>query len=276
MNSAPAWSAADIRLVVTDMDGTLLDAEGRIPGELWPLIERMRGRGAVFAPASGRQYATLHAMFSDSVDDLVYIAENGTLVMREGRELSSSTIATGLVEEVVREVRTLDNLDLGVVLAGKKSAYIERVDPAFADTAAIYCASLTPVEDLLNTGDEIVKIAVYDFGNAETGAYPALRHFADRAQVVVSNRHWLDLMAPGSNKGTAVRSLQERLGVGPEHTMVFGDYLNDLEMMSVAEWSFAMGNAHPEVAAAASYRAPANTENGVIEVLRTAFPPAPA
>ena len=48
-----------IRLVVADMDGTLLDADGVVPDRLWPLLDLMRERGIAFCPASGRQYATL-------------------------------------------------------------------------------------------------------------------------------------------------------------------------------------------------------------------------
>ncbi len=50
--------------------------------------------------------------------------------------------------------------------------------------------------------------------------------------------------------------------------MVFGDYLNDLEMMSKAHYSFAMENAHPDIKKAARYRAKSNDENGVVEMLQ--------
>ena len=49
---------------------------------------------------------------------------------------------------------------------------------------------------------------------------------------------------------------------------MFGDYPTDLEMMGRARYSFAMANAHPQVAQAANFTAPANTEHGVLQVLR--------
>ena len=64
--SQPGEAPVDVRLVVVDMDGTLLDGHGRIPAGLWPLLGVMRERGIVFAPASGRQYATLATMFADA------------------------------------------------------------------------------------------------------------------------------------------------------------------------------------------------------------------
>ena len=45
----------DIKLVISDLDGTLLDGKSQFPPEFWPLLEQMRQRGVLFAPASGRQ-----------------------------------------------------------------------------------------------------------------------------------------------------------------------------------------------------------------------------
>ena len=70
------------------------------------------------------------------------------------------------------------------------------------------------------------------------------------------------------NKGLAVRALQKALGISPQQTAVFGDFLNDLEMMSEATYSYAVANADPRVKAAANYQAPANTEHGVVTVIK--------
>lgn len=75
-------------------------------------------------------------------------------------------------------------------------------------------------------------------------------------------------MAPGINKGGAVKLLQESLGITPEETMVFGDQMNDIEMMQQAYYSFAVGNARPEVKAAARFQADVNVKDGVLKVLR--------
>ncbi|MFN8085781.1 MAG: HAD hydrolase family protein [Microbacterium sp.] len=86
-------------------------------------------------------------------------------------------------------------------------------------------------------------------------------------QVVVSGRHWVDVMNTTVDKGVALRSLQRALGVTPAQTAAFGDYLNDLEMLRAADWSYAMADAHPDVAAVARHRAPSNAEAGVVSVL---------
>ena len=70
------------------------------------------------------------------------------------------------------------------------------------------------------------------------------------------------------NKGQAVKCLQESLGILPEETVVFGDQLNDLEMLNQAYYSFAVANAREEVRRAARFQADSNVRDGVLKVLR--------
>ncbi|WP_055490961.1 Cof-type HAD-IIB family hydrolase [Streptomyces sp. TP-A0356] len=259
----------DIRLVVTDMDGTLLDGTGRIPEGLWPLLAELRRRGVLFSPASGRQYATLARQFAAAGDGMVFVAENGTYVVRDGVELSSDPLDPAPAARVVETTRRLaaDGVDVGAVLCGKRSAYVERTDEAFLAEAEKYYARLRTVEDLTAVEDEFLKVALFDFGPVERTTAPALEPFTSTHQVVVSGEHWVDIMNPTANKGAAIRRLQRDLGITPAQTMVFGDYLNDLEMLDTAEWSFAMTNAHPDVIGRARYLAPSNTDNGVLRTI---------
>jgi hydroxymethylpyrimidine pyrophosphatase-like HAD family hydrolase len=57
--------------------------------------------------------------------------------------------------------------------------------------------------------------------------------------------------------------VQQQLNISREQTMAFGDYLNDVEMMQQAYFSYAMSNAHPAVKEAARFEARSNEENGV-------------
>ncbi|MFH8337161.1 Cof-type HAD-IIB family hydrolase [Streptomyces sp. AM6-12] len=260
---------ADIRLIVTDMDGTLLDDDKRIPPGLWPMLAELRGRGVLFSPASGRQYATLARQFAGVAEGMVFIAENGTYVVRDGAELGSVPLERSAATAVAEAVRRLNAAggDAGAVVCGKRAAYVERSDEAFLAEVRRYYVEHRVVDDVTAVDDDFIKVAVYDFHSAERSAAPALASFAATHQVVVSGEHWVDVMAPTANKGTALRALQRTLGITPAQTMVFGDYLNDLEMLDAADWSFAMANAHPAVVARARHLAPSNNENGVLRTI---------
>ncbi|WP_236683496.1 Cof-type HAD-IIB family hydrolase [Demequina aurantiaca] len=257
----------DIRLIAVDMDGTFLDADHKLPHNFDAFLDALGERGITFCPASGRQYYSLFEQMGERADGLDFIAENGAYVLQGTEEVSSTLMDDALVRRVVTRLRehAAGGGDIGVVVCGKKSAYVERADEAFLAETSRYYRSLATIDDLLDwPEDGILKIAVFDFDGSEHGAAPVLTEFSDEGRVAVSGKHWVDLMGLTTNKGGALRALQDALGVTASQTMAFGDYLNDLELLDAAEWSYAMANAHPQVKERARFEAPSNTENGVV------------
>ncbi|MFC0676005.1 Cof-type HAD-IIB family hydrolase [Brachybacterium hainanense] len=257
----------DLRLVVADMDGTLLQPDGEVPASFWPLLERMQERGIAFVPASGRQLATLQADFGPR-GVRSFVAENGTVVLRDEEIVQTTTLDPRVAREAIIAGReAAARHDVGVVRCGVHGAYVERSDDAFLRVAGTYYHRLSVVEDLLAVPEEVIKVAVHAAGGAAQIAEEVFARVARTEQVVVSGANWVDVMPALADKGRGVRALQESLGASAAQTAVFGDYLNDLPMFPASELSFAMAGAHPEVAAAARYRAPGNDEAGVVQVL---------
>jgi Cof subfamily protein (haloacid dehalogenase superfamily) len=263
----------DIRLIACDMDGTLLDDEHAIHDDFWPLIAELHARGVIFCPASGRQYYSLLERFAPISDELIFIAENGTYVMRKGVELSSDCLTRAAAHELIGVYRDLKRGegDVGAVLCGKRSAYIETNTPEFLAEVVKYYQRLEIVDDLLAIEDDFLKVALFTFRSSERVIYPAFTRFGQSHQVVVSGAHWMDIMAPQANKGAGIRHIQEKLQISREQTMVFGDFLNDLEMMDEAAYSFAMANAHPLLKERAGFLSPGNADNGVVRTIKSVF-----
>lgn len=71
-----------------------------------------------------------------------------------------------------------------------------------------------------------------------------------------------------SNKGVALRALMNKLHISSEEIIVFGDFMNDYEMLNLAKYSFAMENAHPSIKAIANFSAPSNDEDGVNQIIK--------
>lgn len=261
------FTKADIKLVVADMDGTLLDGNGLVPERFWSILAELTARGIAFVPASGRQFYTLEQIFNRHTGTLSYVSENGAMVMHEGALLSSSTIDPVLVKTVVETVRSAAGQDLRLIVHRLDGAFIESDDAEFIVHARQYCTRLDAVDDQLAIPGDVVKLAIYDFADAERAAADVFAPIVADHQLAVSGQHWIDITAPGTHKALGVRALQELLGAGPEQTIVFGDYLNDLEMLDEAYYSFAMANAHPTILERARFQAPANTDEGVVTVL---------
>ena len=254
-----------IRLIATDMDGTLLSSKGQLPDDFNKVFKKLQERNITFAVASGRQYFTLLENFKAVSDDMLFIAENGTYIAYKGEEVAVHPLKREIAHELIKCARTLG---VDIILATSKGAYMESTHEPFLNEVNKYYVKNEIVEDLLKVEGDILKVTICDFRGAEIHSYPAFKQFSEQAQICVAGEIWIDMMARGVNKGMAIRDIQEKLGISYEETMVFGDYLNDLEMLQSAYHSYAMANAHPELKEVARFNAKSNDENGVIEKIK--------
>ena len=257
----------DIKFIAADMDGTLLDENSQLNPEFFDVYQQLTEKGIIFSAASGRQYYSLIETFAPVKDDMMFIAENGTLVMHKGEELYSCAIEKASITAIIEHARAIDGAQ--IVLCGKKSAYIETQDPTALKEFAKYYHRCQYVEDLLSIDDDFIKVAICHFGGTEELVYPTFNQaFGESHQVVVSAKIWLDVMNATASKGAAIEHLQQSLGFSFEQTMSFGDYLNDMEMLKASGHSYAMENAHPTVKQTARFSAPSNKESGVLTVIK--------
>ena len=262
-----------IQLIACDMDGTLLDSDKRLPRDLFPALRRLREMGVQFAVASGRQYASLRRDFLPVENDVIFICENGALAMRGGRRLFIDPMPVRTLPDIIAAARTLPHVY--PILCCADVAIVEKsASEVFIAETHRYYPSVQVVSDLMDYAgaDDVCKVAVYDEGDAQTHELPVLKRALEpELAVILSGEHWVDVMQPGVNKGRAMRALQERLSITPDECMAFGDYLNDIELLEAVTESYAMANAHPDLARVARHRAPANSEDGVMRVLRERF-----
>ena len=259
-----------IKLIFCDMDGTLLDENSNLPPDFDEVMGEVIRRGAVFAPASGRQYTALTLQMERYADDFIFISENGTFAARHDEELFSSVMDKGEVLRILEEGSRIPGAY--PVLCGKRIAYVEEEFRPYLREMEKFFTKNEIVPDLreIAAKEPVIKAAFCDAerGDAERTIYPALSGLRGPVHIALSSNYWVDIMNPGMNKGFAVQTLQKLLDVPPENCAAFGDYLNDLEMLRAVKYSFAMENAHPALFEAANYRAPANTDYGVTKKLR--------
>jgi Cof subfamily protein (haloacid dehalogenase superfamily) len=257
---------SSVRLVASDMDGTLLNTNHELSPDFFPIFNRMRSKDILFSSASGRQYQNLYKCFPGIQDEIIFIAENGSYVMYQGKELHLQPMDRDLTRDILKRIKKIPGLL--TILCGKKSAYIDNDNPAFVARLSMYYDAYAKVDDLVNVDDdEFLKIAICDLSGAEQNSYPHFLEYQNDLQIKVSGNVWLDLSHKSAHKGMALDVVQKKFGIAREHTMVFGDYLNDIEMMGEAHFSFAMENARPEVKQAARFMTHSNDNRGVLSIL---------
>lgn len=259
----------DIRLVVTDMDGTLLDPTGNVPDTFWPVHEALLEGGVHFALASGRQYPAMHHHFQEHTARTVFIAENGAYVVQDGRELDAAPLAPDQLPRMIRDLRQVaERGNLGLVWSGRNSCYVEDDNPELLTEVGRAYYEIQVVPDLLESPEEALTLSVIALNSDVVDWIDEISDIAGENIVVPSGEMWVDITAPGVHKGVGVRALQERLGITPEQTMTLGDWLNDVEMMRASRYSVAMGNAHPTVLESARHVTTSNAEDGLVRVLQ--------
>ena len=117
------------------------------------------------------------------------------------------------------------------------------------------------------TNEEVLKIAIYHFENSEKHIYPHVKHLEGDLKVKVSGANWVDVSNKNAHKGYALQKVMDEYQIASHELMVFGDYNNDLEMLELSDYSFAMANAHPNVLKTAKYTTHSNDDFGVERIL---------
>ncbi len=254
-----------IKLVVTDMDGTLLNPKHEVSSRFYEVFHSLRKLDVLFAAASGRQYNSIADKLKPIKDDIIIIAENGGFAMENGSEIVSTAMSNAIKNDILTVLESVPNIH--PVLCTKNKAFLREDSIDFLEQLKEYYTEFQFLDDLKTFEGEVMKIAVYHPENSEKFIYPAVKRFEEELKVKVSGQNWVDLSHINAHKGYALKIIQERYGITSGETMVFGDYNNDLEMMGLADYSFAMANAHPNILKSANYETDSNNDFGVEKIL---------
>ena len=133
-----------------------------------------------------------------------------------------------------------------------------------------YGFDIRETPDVLSIENEdIIKFTIYHPTECEELCTPEfIPYWKKHAQVAAAGKEWVDCNAAGANKWTAISYLMEYFGLNADEVCVFGDNLNDIEMLTNAGTSYAVSNARPEVIQAAKYTCAPYWESGVLHILK--------
>ncbi|KAF1302736.1 Cof-type HAD-IIB family hydrolase [Candidatus Enterococcus willemsii] len=260
-----------IKAIAVDMDGTFLKSTNDYSRERFEKIyQELQEKDIKFIVASGNQYAQLSSFFPNQ-SEITFVSENGALIFEKNQLLKKATFDSITVHSVLRFLLQLD-VSIGIVLCGAKQAYmLEKQPEAFQQFANRYYYALAEVASFDNLPeDEFVKIALQVPEREAKSLVDQLnQHFSKDITAVVSGHDSVDLLIPSVNKGQALLYLLKRWQISASQLLAFGDSNNDLEMLKLAEFSYAMANGSEEVLQTARYVAPSNDDEGVLTVIET-------
>lgn len=257
----------NIKLIASDMDGTLLDDNKKLPKDFFKLLDILKSKNIEFIIASGRSYVALEYMFGEYSKNMSFICDNGAYIVINGEVISVDIIQPNTVKEIIKECYKLKNVS--PVLCGMNDIYYNKsVKQQFKEEINNFYINFTDVDDVLNVNDKIFKIAICDLLNPLNNSYPVLsKKFGDTLSVVVSGERWQDIMNKGVDKGSALKIIQNKLGVSTDETMAFGDFYNDIPLLQNAYYSYVMSNANDDMKSYGRFIADKNSENGVVKAI---------
>jgi hypothetical protein len=237
-----------IKLIVTDLDGCLLKRDSSLPASFKEAFELMEREGVVFAAGSGRSIDGAAAPFGEYASRMAFVTDNGARVFHKGKVIEETLISYEDYAPILDEVERHD--DVFPLMCGVTGAWVQegiKVTDEIARELSKYYPTWKAC-DFRNPPEPVIKLALLHFDDIEKNIYPFFKPYdGDRLCVQVSAYVWIDVYGSGISKGVGVKTLQEALGVTPEETVVFGDYLNDIPMAEHAGVSYAVANAHPKL-----------------------------
>ena len=257
-----------IKLIATDLDGTLLDADGKMPDGVFEAIEKLHRRGILFCAASGRQLAGLRELFRPVADKIVYAAENGALIAYGGETLHIDVIPKEKVLRVLDAVKKAPDAH-PLLCTPDKAYYGEYAQPFVRFVQLSYISNAQ--RDLYEAAEReaVCKIAVYDGRSPEKNCMKLLPPLLTDLRLTQSGGNWLDVSEKSANKGNAMRFLQKKFSLSADECAAFGDHMNDYEMLLACGHPYLPANAYPRLTELLSGAVivPSNVENGVLRAL---------
>lgn len=259
-----------IKLIASDIDGTLiLEGTHEFPKELGDVIDRLKAQGIMFVAASGRQYKSMYNLFKDKAEDIIFVSGNGSYVRCRDYDISEHRMPKDILERLIKEIRSMEKDGYCFMAESKNTAYVEVDSEEFKDLLVKgYHYEITTVGDILKECDDVLKISLYHKTDIQAAADKMIPQWQGELKVLRSGTNWVDFMPQGVDKGSAIESIQQVMGISKEETVVFGDNTNDVGMFGKAKYSYAVENAAKEVQRQAAYIAESPEKQGVIQLLQ--------
>ena len=258
-------SNGDIRLVASDLDGTLLRSDGSVSERTLAALARTVAAGIRFVLVSARSPGWLAPEAERLGLDGIGICCNGAVVY--DYEAERVLIHRPLEPETAREIVHGMRLAAPGVVFGceRPSGFI--AEPAYRPLFRPP-DSIPRADALAFIGEPLTKLVLQHPELSQIELHAVADELAgERVEVCYSGAGLVEVAAAGVTKGAALADLCAELGIDASETIAFGDMLNDVSMLEWAGRGIAVANAHPDLLAVADEVTASNDEDGVALVL---------
>lgn len=283
-----------IKLIASDMDGTLLNNNHKIPKENLDAIKKAEEMGVKFAISTGRMYEDVKPLLDENnlrcqcivLNGGEYIDEDGNILegIYIGRHEASEVIEMIIKEKIVAELYTNDGL---YTVNTKEEALVEvayrirAFDPETSYEDAFEIAKthphfvnlkyITDIEGFLNSEVKIGKFVAFYNDEETTKKVKKKLESIDGLAISSTFTKNIEINNKEAQKGLILAKVAEKMGIKRDEVIVLGDSFNDWSMFTEFNESFAMGNAIDQIKEIAKYITDTNDNAGVAKAIYKAL-----
>ena len=265
-----------IKLIATDMDGTLLDPKGQVDiPRLEKILDQLEERGIRFVIATGNEIHRVKQLLGHLTERVVLIVANGARIFEGNQLLQAQTWDDDMVNRALeffkgRECQdqfVVTSMNGGFVKEGTVFTQLENfMTPEMIDFFYQRMNFVEELESHLFGG--VLKMSLVVGEERSDSVLEEINHlFNGYVQAVSSGYGCIDILQSGIHKAWGLQELLKRWDIKAEEIMAFGDSENDVEMLQLAGIAYAMENADDKAKAVATDFAPSNSQAGVYQVL---------
>lgn len=259
---------ANIKLIVFDLDDTLLDSNQSISPRTYQAVQQVVAKGIKVTLATGRMYSTATPFARSLGLDVPIISYNGAMI--NAYPSDERLFHNPIKEEVAKQVMQLCRERKWYIQTYIDDVlYVKVPDEKAKCYAKIIGAKPTPVGDQLYTmpGTPTKMLVIAEPGEIEQLKEEFYTRFGDILCIAESKTNYLEINNFEVNKGTALKFIASSLNIDCQEIMAFGNGNNDIEMLRYADWGVAVDNSSPEVKKIARLVTGSNDEEGVADIL---------
>ena len=266
----------EIKIVATDMDGTLLDLRGQLDlPRLEKILDKLDHRGVRFVIATGNEVHRMRQLLGHLADRVVLVVANGARIFENDQLIQAQTWDDAMVDRALAHFKGRECQDQFVVTAMnggfvKEGTVFTELDkfmtPEMIEKFYQRMHFVDEFDSKLFGG--VLKMSMVVGEERSDSVLQEINDlFDDHVRAVSSGYGCIDILQDGIHKAWGLEELLKRWNLKPEQIMAFGDSENDIEMLELAGISYAMENAEDRVKEIATEVAPANSQAGVYKVL---------
>ena len=256
-------TSRDVRLVVADVDGTLVTPDKTLTPRARAAVHALDEAGIAFTITSGRPPQGMRMLVDELRLRIPITAFNGGLFVRSDLSVIRKRVVPPETVQPVIDILSRGGLDVWVYtdtewrVRTRHGPHVDREE---------WTVKFPPrvVPDYKGLYDPVVKIVgVSDDAEAMARSVDEMRRsFGQQVSAALSQPYYLDVTHPDANKGEVVAVLSELLGIPTTEIATVGDMPNDVLMFERSGTSIAMANASADVQRAATFVTSSNTEEG--------------